>query len=109
VPQNRCVDFTCYVSLLTDVLLLQGLAKGHNIPGVGPVKVSWFTGPQSNTDAIHKSPASLDIKDDKITIRRQAQSPDPEPHLSPHAREEEVVASGWGGDGDGEEDGMGML
>ena len=35
-------------------------------------------------------------------------SPEPELPHSPLVQEEEMVASGWGGDGDGE-DGMGML
>jgi len=86
----------------------QGLAKGHNIPTIGPIKVSWFSGQQSNAYTAYKSTSPLVAsKDDKMTERHQARSPDPEPLLSPHTREEEVVASGWGGDG--EEDGMGML
>jgi len=90
----------------------QGLAKGQNIFKIGPVQVSWYSGQPSATTkkstGVTPAVQSKNAKDD------QSAGDDPAPlsheeherHHSPHA-EEEVVANGWGGDGD--EDGMGML
>ena len=84
------------------------MAKGQNISQIGPVQVSWHTG-QLTTNSNAKSPAlpSKDVKDEKATGGELAPSShEDEGPRSPHP-DEEVVASGWGGDGD--EDGMGML
>jgi len=70
--------------------------------------VSWHSG-QPITKSIAISPAlpSKDANDEKAVGDESAHlSRGDERHHSPHP-EEELVASGWGGDGD--EDGMGML
>ncbi|KAF8213326.1 hypothetical protein K438DRAFT_1803787 [Mycena galopus ATCC 62051] len=84
----------------------QGLAKGNNISLVGPVQVSWYTGPAVEATTTPTSAAALkrepgidiDLDADAATLSQDA--------LDSDAREEEVVASGWG---DEDEDGMGML
>lgn len=88
----------------------QGLAKGQNILKVGPVQVSWHNG---QTSTITKSKTVSPVIPSKQAKDKRADAPahlsredEHERHQSPHA-EEEVVANGWGGDGD--EDGMGML
>lgn len=53
---------------------------------------------------VSESPNAVEIK----SIGQRMNSPEPELPHSPLGQEEEMVASGWGGDGDGE-DGMGML
>ncbi|TFK76880.1 hypothetical protein BDN72DRAFT_890677 [Pluteus cervinus] len=78
----------------------QALAKGHNIPDVGTVQISWFT----NT-------SSAVTTETTTTPTHQQEEIVEAPVLlgggrSPRHVDEEVVASGWGND---EEDGMGML
>jgi len=87
----------------------QGLAKGQNIPQVGQVQVSWYTGqpPVTTTKDNSLSPAVAPSEDNKGAEETMHPSNKQERHPSPHHQEEEVVASGWGGDED--EDGMGML
>ncbi|ESK98423.1 ccch zinc finger and rrm domain-containing protein [Moniliophthora roreri MCA 2997] len=81
------------VSFKTRHAAEQGLAKGTGIPMLGSVQISWYTGPDtSTTDADAKS---------EIRPSSPRQSP---PRSPPH--EEEIVASGWGGN---DEDGMGMI
>ncbi|KZT21695.1 hypothetical protein NEOLEDRAFT_1158122 [Neolentinus lepideus HHB14362 ss-1] len=78
----------------------QGLAKGTNIPAVGQIRISWYTGQAPGASA---SAGTFDNQDaDKLgsdtlssydTVLRHSPAP------------EEVAASGWGD----EEDGMGLL
>ncbi|KAK1229388.1 hypothetical protein PQX77_007565 [Marasmius sp. AFHP31] len=76
----------------------EGLAKGTDIPVVGTVQITWHSGaappipPKSTTE-----PSNPDTKSESGP--REAS-----PARSPH-HEEEMVASGWGGD----DDGMGMI
>ncbi|KAJ6519575.1 hypothetical protein C8R45DRAFT_26850 [Mycena sanguinolenta] len=80
----------------------QGLAKGSNISLVGPVQVSWYTGPaveENTTSTSAAAPA------DTPGIDTDGAPQDVQPD-SPGGIHEEEVASGWG---DAEEDGMGML
>jgi len=85
----------------------QGLAKGQNITQIGPVQVSWYSGqPTMKGKAVSPALLSRESKDDKVEGDEPAHSSHKDEHHSHHP-EEEVVASGWGGDGD--EDGMGML
>lgn len=108
VLQNRFVATHLYIYLIIEIAL-QGLAKGQNISKIGPVHVSWYSGqPSVTTKSTATLPAAKDVKVDKAAGDDLAPSSheEHEQHHSPHA-EEEVVANGWGGDGD--EDGMGML
>ncbi|KAF8168342.1 hypothetical protein B0H34DRAFT_56490 [Crassisporium funariophilum] len=98
----------------------QGLAKGLNIPIVGSVQVSWYTGsssspptsvtapvktvPKPSPTSLHPSSSGIAVAEGSNGSER-ARSPDV--HHS-HLQDEEIVASGWGGDGD-DGDGMGML
>ena len=85
------------------------MAKGQNIPQVGQVQISWYTGqpPAVITKDKVITSTAVSSKDNKSAEEVMHPSNGIERHLSPHPQEEEVVASGWGGDGD--EDGMGML
>ncbi|KAF8971585.1 hypothetical protein BDZ97DRAFT_1253118 [Flammula alnicola] len=88
-----------------------GLAKGANIPIVGSVQISWYTGKDvSSTTPIQQTkPSSGELSNGSHSAALGADSEptrSPEVHLS-HLQEEEVIASGWGGDED--EDGMGLL
>jgi len=83
----------------------QALAKGTNIPDVGSIQLTWYTGtlpPAPGSAAATPSvprvspPQARKESDDAI---RHPRSP---------VHEEEVVASGWGG-GDDDGDGMGMI
>ncbi|KAF8688848.1 hypothetical protein AX14_003388 [Amanita brunnescens Koide BX004] len=82
----------------------QGLAKGINIPDVGSVQLTWYTG---------TVPPAPESAAPSPSVRRvpspQVKGHDDAPH---HPRspihEEEIVASGWGG-GDDDGDGMGMI
>lgn len=90
----------------------QGLAKGQNIPQVGQVQLSWYSGHASSSKKTNNitSPTvpSMDTKDGSDTGHEPLlTSAGSERHHSPPPQEEEVVASGWGGEED--EDGMGML
>ncbi|KAL0950899.1 hypothetical protein HGRIS_007658 [Hohenbuehelia grisea] len=91
------------VSFKTRAAAEQGLAKGSQVPTIGAVQVSWHT--PGATVATKTGPTSS-TEDSKPEEREP--SPLPERLGSPHLVDEEVIASGWGGDGDGE-DGMGML
>ncbi|KAJ6574850.1 hypothetical protein B0H19DRAFT_1126037 [Mycena capillaripes] len=88
----------------------QGLAKGHNISLVGPVQVSWHTGPATGLNATSASPPpkqtpALDVDADSTAQTVDSHFPDAH-HLPDALVQEEEVASGWG---DEDEDGMGML
>ncbi|KII93454.1 hypothetical protein PLICRDRAFT_131242 [Plicaturopsis crispa FD-325 SS-3] len=82
----------------------QGLAKGSNISTIGPVQVSWYAdNPSASTTPVPKTTPHTPVNDaPDVHIPEQIHE------HSPVHMEEEVAASGWGGDGDGE-DGMGML
>jgi len=106
----------------------QGLAKGTNIPTVGAVQISWYTGGSTTTNGgttstpVHSAVSKLlptttrptsgsgmtgaveSSSSSKIGSERP-QTPDI--HHS-HLQEEETIASGWGVDED-DGDGMGML
>ncbi|KAJ7597267.1 hypothetical protein C8J56DRAFT_919638 [Mycena floridula] len=86
------------VAFRTRAAAEQGLAKGQNVPTVGPVQVSWYTGAQPKPKMIPTSDAP------SLSANVALQSPRPEPEItSTLIEEEEVAATGWGGDG---EDGM---
>ncbi|KAH7913003.1 hypothetical protein BJ138DRAFT_1082464 [Hygrophoropsis aurantiaca] len=104
---ERSGDEDVIVSFKTRLAAEQGLSKGQDIPSIGHVHIAWHTGAQSNgtsqSTAIKASPqASLR---DEVADLPDLSSP-MDAHASPHP-EEEVIASGWGNDGD--EDGMGMF
>lgn len=84
------------------------MSKGSNVPTVGPVNISWYAGtpapPRPVSSSVSPGAASSGTPD---THMIRPSSPE-QPTIPPLNQEEEVVASGWGGDGDGE-DGMGML
>jgi RNA-binding protein 26 len=93
--------------------LSQGLSKGHNIPIIGPVQISWYTGKSAKTTPLVKtvSPqvgSADNAADVFMSEPTRPRSPEPTVLHSPRIQEEEVIASGWGADSDGE-DGMGML
>ncbi|EPQ60916.1 hypothetical protein GLOTRDRAFT_118964 [Gloeophyllum trabeum ATCC 11539] len=75
----------------------QGLAKGTNIPSVGQVRISWFTGQSAGTAADTSASATQDASESMPPY-------DMDTRHSPPVQEE-VTASGWGD----EEDGMGLL
>lgn len=83
------------------------------MPTIGPIQITWFTGKAptvSSPSAVvsetpPSDPADVTMKDDAAPQLRSSGLIVPQ---SPHPQEEEVIASGWGEDGDGE-DGMGML
>ncbi|KAJ7275291.1 hypothetical protein B0H12DRAFT_1215141 [Mycena haematopus] len=83
----------------------QGLAKGNNISLVGPVQVSWYTGPAVETNATAAPPKRTPGIDTDADSAVQSLSQDAL-DLPDALVHEEEVASGWG---DGDEDGMGML
>lgn len=58
--------------------------------------------------AITSPTAPTDGADTLMSEPARPRSPEPSTTHSPRIQEEEVVASGWGADSDGE-DGMGML
>jgi RNA-binding protein 26 len=78
-----------------------GLAKGVNIPLIGAVQISWSTGKESTPTQTTK-PLAVEPANGVSSSAPQT----PDLHHS-HLQEEEIVASGWGGDDD--EDGMGLL
>lgn len=103
------------------------MAKGTNIPIVGAVQLSWYTGGKITTNGstistpVHAAvskPTTIATKPtgsgmtgvvennsgDKIGSDR---APTPDIHHL-QLQEEEIIASGWGGDVD-DGDGMGML
>ncbi|KAH7929331.1 hypothetical protein BV22DRAFT_1081087 [Leucogyrophana mollusca] len=95
------------VSFKTRLAAEQGLSKGLEIPSVGKVQIVWHTGQSTNGTSqpvASKAASEAPPRDGAEVI--QAPSPAMDSHPSPHP-EEEVIASGWGNDGD--EDGMGMF
>ncbi|KDR84750.1 hypothetical protein GALMADRAFT_131542 [Galerina marginata CBS 339.88] len=87
-----------------------GLAKGSNIPIVGSVQISWFTGKES-TSPTTSSQTTKTLPSEAsgaTTAVDQDDASFSDTHHHSHMQEEEIIASGWGGDGD-DEDGMGLL
>jgi len=107
----------------------QGLTKGTNIPIIGPVQISWYTGGKTTTNGTTSTPVHAVVSKSTPTTTKpsgggitgvversngsssskigseRAQTPDI--HHS-RLQEEEIFASGWDGDRD-DGDGMGML
>jgi RNA-binding protein 26 len=85
---------------------MKGLTKGHNIPTIGQVAITWLSNtPKNTTPSVSTAPSS--VPDEVAGGPRGERSRTPE--IDPiQSREDEVVASGWGGHGD-DGDGMGML
>jgi RNA-binding protein 26 len=76
-----------------------------NIPLIGAVQISWSTGKEStSTMPPNQTTKFLAVEPTNGITSSTPQTPDL--HHS-HLQEEEIVASGWGGDED--EDGMGLL
>ncbi|TFK57421.1 hypothetical protein OE88DRAFT_1716054 [Heliocybe sulcata] len=90
-------DGDIVVSFKTRGAAEQGLAKGTNIPTVGEVRISWFTGqsPDGSTGAATSGHKEAEKMEGQMYDAEVRHSPPPE----------EVAASGWGDD----EDGMGLL
>ncbi|PBL00824.1 hypothetical protein ARMGADRAFT_983224 [Armillaria gallica] len=104
-------DGDVVVSFRTRAAAEQGLAKGSSIPTVGDVHLSWHTETLPPSSSATVAPAvesntPLQETPGPRDIHSPAPEPDTESKGSPTAQEEEVIASGWGGDG---EDGMGMF
>ncbi|KAG6850328.1 hypothetical protein H0H93_014903 [Arthromyces matolae] len=83
----------------------QGLAKGTNIATIGGVTISWYIGQPTAPKSAPPSTAHLEPSDIHMGPTQPSHSAE---QMNSPRPDEEVVASGWGGDGDGE-DGMGML
>ncbi|KAG7450293.1 uncharacterized protein BT62DRAFT_991286 [Guyanagaster necrorhizus] len=104
-------DGDVVVSFRTRTAAEQGMAKGSSIPTVGDVHLSWHTDTLPPSSSTTVAPAAeLHPPPQEGPSHRERHSPAPELDTeskgSPNAQEEEVIASGWGGDG---EDGMGMF
>lgn len=82
----------------------QALAKGTNIPNVGSVQLTWYTG------TVPPAPGSIAATPSvpRVSLPQAKESDDVVHHPRSPVHEEEVVASGWGG-GDDDGDGMGMI
>lgn len=95
------------------ITVIQGLAKGNNVPSIGTIQIGWYHG---STPAVSASrdtrpaPSSFEASDMamKEDDRTRLGPPEVDAPRSPHAQDEELMTSGWGEEGDGE-DGMGML
>ncbi|KAG5648152.1 hypothetical protein DXG03_006106 [Asterophora parasitica] len=102
------------VAFKTRAAAEQGLAKGNRVPTVGQIQITWYTGKPSTASApAPKSASSVANAPSSevpagLSTKETPRDHSPEPLHSPHGQDEEVIASGWGEDGDGE-DGMGML
>ncbi|KIJ68757.1 hypothetical protein HYDPIDRAFT_107002 [Hydnomerulius pinastri MD-312] len=101
-------DGEVVVGFRTRAAAEQALAKGTDLPSVGPVQISWHTG-QPSAPSSQAPPATAssqpESKAQKTPTEVRAPSPPRQGHHSPRRVEEEVVASGWG---DGDEDDMGF-
>ncbi|KAG6845674.1 hypothetical protein H0H87_005881 [Tephrocybe sp. NHM501043] len=87
----------------------QGLSKGSNVPTIGAVQITWYTGQPPVTTSPQQAGSPVALSEPSDTVMAEAPRPrSPEVIHSPRPHDEEVIASGWGEDGDGE-DGMGML
>ena len=88
------------------------MSKGSNVPTIGPVNISWYTGTLATAGPVSTSVSpentSNNTPEARTTESARPRSPDHSTTQPSLSHEEEVIASGWGGDGDGE-DGMGML
>ncbi|KAF5377555.1 hypothetical protein D9615_005206 [Tricholomella constricta] len=85
----------------------QGLAKGNNVPTVGQVQITWYSGKAPAAAPKIASPGvGAPSQAPDVTMKDAPRLHSPDPSHSPHGQDEEVIASGWGEEGDGE-DGMG--
>ena len=86
--------------ILTSIIMNQALARGSNIPSVGPVRVGWFTDTQPT-----KPTTSTAASEKKISTFADDRPLSPRPEDIQDAHDEHVQDdSGWG-----DEDGMGMF
>lgn len=92
---NRFVNFLRQNCAYRADTVTQGLAKGTDIPEVGAVQITWYTGQLANSTS-KKSTTSFVNTESKDFIADRA--PSPAPDVS-HMHEEEII-SGWGGDDD---------
>ena len=83
------------------IFVIQGLAKGSNIPLAGNKQISWYTGASSSTVVSGKTAQEASAPRDGLDHDHSMEN-DGDRHLG----EEELAPSGWG---DGAEDDMGML
>ncbi|THH16770.1 hypothetical protein EW146_g3930 [Bondarzewia mesenterica] len=88
----------------------QGLAKGNTVPLAGQKQVAWYTPPASTQSPAPKpAPPSAGTPESSEGRRQESEAV----HVAgtetqDMGHEEEMIATGWGGDGE-DEDGMGML
>jgi len=100
------------VSFRTRAAAEQGFAKGNTVPTVGQVQVVWYTEhPLVSRQLLQHPPSGPGAgKQHDAGGRADPAAPIATHHGHQHQpqqqQEEELVASGWGDDG---EDGMGML
>jgi RNA-binding protein 26 len=90
---NRCVLVSFgHRSLLTTVL--QGLAKGTNIPTVGQVQLAWHTAPAPT------KPAAIEAASSSSAMDTTEHGP-ADGGAAPDAmlEDEELPTTGWGADG----------
>lgn len=82
------------------------------MPTVGSVQITWYSGKPGGAASTSKDvrPAAAPSNAPDVSMKNppHPHSPEHTAAHSPRIQEEEVIASGWGEDGDGE-DGMGML
>lgn len=107
LQQSRCAVLFPSCELFFKVGI-QGLAKGNNISTVGAVQLSWWSGKPAGTTNIALAPKTPMIATSLSTTLSNIEPERPRSPDVSHLQEEEIVASGWGSDGD-EGDGMGML
>lgn len=75
---------------------------------MGQIQISWHGNQLSSTSSKEKIGSSTGASKDGTVEEGPAEYPGEDRQPSPRPEEdEEVIASGWGGDGD--EDGMGMI
>ncbi|KAG6866793.1 hypothetical protein C0991_008729 [Blastosporella zonata] len=87
----------------------QGLSKGSQVPTVGAVQITWYTGQLPVQAPVQQVASTIGPSEPPDTAMTEVPPPrSPVVLHSPRPHDEEVIASGWGEDGDGE-DGMGML
>ncbi|KAH9487162.1 RNA-binding protein 27 [Psilocybe cubensis] len=115
-PVDGAGGSTYIVSFKSRSAAEAGLSKGANIPIVGSVQISWYTGkegastvtPTQTTKALpSESSSSAPAASHSSEYGHEAPPRSPESHAAHHLHEEEIIASGWGGGDD--EDGMGLL
>lgn len=93
--------------------VIQGLSKGNNVPSIGTIQIGWYHGSTPVASASRDIHPTLSLFEASDVAMKEDDGPrlgPPEVDVprSPHAQDEELMTSGWGEEGDGE-DGMGML